>query len=130
MAKIETLDRAAAVTLPDNVHWPGEFSGWRPANQATKTALDGTPITQTTALKGGRPIVLVDFWLKRQDVEILYAWAATGEQYYLTLPDAREFLIVFADDSPLEASPVFEDAAPTAETLYLVTFLRTMTQPV
>jgi len=130
MAKLETYNRATAVTLPPNIHWPGEFSGWRPVNQKTQFALDGTPITQVNQVKGGRPIELADFWLKRPAVELLFTWAASGEQYYLTLPDGREFLVIFADDSPLDASPVYETAAPGNDTDYLVSALKLVSQPV
>ncbi len=130
MAKIENSTRTEMVTLPDNLHWPGEFSGWRPSNQQTKFSLNGTPITQVNPLIAGRPIVLVGFWLKRAAVEILFLWSSTGEQYYLTLPDGREFLVRFADTDALEAAPVFEDAAPTADTDYLVSTLKLFSQPI
>ncbi|MEY8216105.1 MAG: hypothetical protein RPR97_16675 [Colwellia sp.] len=129
MAQLETHDRAQAVTLPDNLHWPGEFAGWRPLAQKTLTALDGTPITQASPLSAGRPIELVDFWLKRPAIETLYAWAASAAQYYLTLPDGREFLVIFDDAAPLDAAPVYETAAPSAATDYLVNHLKLVSQP-
>lgn len=128
MAKLETADRSQAVAIPENAHWPAEFSGWRATQQSTKRSLTGGTITQARALTAGRPIELVGFWLARDQVEILQAWADQPlAEYVLTLPDGREFAVIFSDENPLKASPVFEASAPGNATQYQVNRLAFLT---
>lgn len=127
MAKLENELKTVSVVIPDNAHWPAEFAGWRPVKQKTTRSLDGSQITQARPLINGMPIELSGFWLPRSQLEVIKAWVDSPANFVLTLPDSREFNVIFSDDSPLVAAPVFEVSKPTNETIFEVTRLAFLT---
>lgn len=130
MASLENHDKSEVVAIPENAHWPDEFAGWLPLVQKSTRAKDGTLITQRAPLKDGEPIKLQDFWLDRATLEVLRQWAIDGGTYWLNLPSGGLKRVIFADENPVQASPVFESASPDDQTKYLVKSLEFFTIPV
>ncbi len=111
------------VTLPDNLHWPDEFT-WSPVGQTTERTLSGAMVVEEAARQGGRPITLRGAWIDRTTVDALRSLEQqVGTNMTLTLPDGRTFTVLFRRDSSagVEAEPLFPRAAPDTETLYALT---------
>ncbi len=128
MTQLQNYLKTETVPLPNNAHWPTEFAGWRPFTQKSGRAIDGTLHVQAAPLIKGQPIELEEFWLDRLVLVDLWSFAIIPlAKYWLTLPDGREELVMFADESPLNAAPVFEISAPDALTTYKVEALKLFT---
>lgn len=95
------------IPLPDLL-WLDEFEHNQLA-QEQERSLTGGLLVQEGAKQYGRPVTLSEGWLTREDVNQLYALEAqTSEPLSLTLPDGREFHVIFdrTRGPAIEATPV------------------------
>lgn len=120
------------LTLTDNLIWPDEFQHNQLA-QSVERSLTGGLIVQEGAKQYGRPITL-EGWLSRDDVDALYAKEASASSGMpLTLPDGREFTVIFdrARGRAIEAEPVhpYTQASQTPEWYYQTTIRLLTVEP-
>ena len=107
------LTLAQSLTLSHDLLWTDEHA-WSPAVASVAYTLTGALLVETAVRQKGRPITLSAAdasmaWHTRAVVDQLAVWAATpGQQFFLTLDDARNFNVVFRlqETSPMEAKPV------------------------
>ena len=118
-----------ALELTDNFVWSDEFN-YNQVEQSQERSLTGGMIIQEGQKLFGRPITLGPTWLPRSTLDALYAMESTPGAMDLTLPDGREFSVVFdrSRGTAVEAKPVhnYVYAANEADWQYNVT-LRLLT---
>lgn len=113
----------AHVLLPAGLLWTDEF-GWQPVAQAVDRALDGSRVSFSSALTGGRPITLESgSWLKYSDVQALQELASQpGATYALELRGVT-YQVEFRHAEPpaFAAAPLFPLAFPAPDDRYTAT---------
>lgn len=113
----------AHVLLPAGLLWTDEF-GWQPVAQAVDRALDGSRLSFSSALTGGRPITLESgSWLKYSDVQALQELASQpGATYALELRGVT-YQVEFRHAEPpaFAAAPLFPLAFPAPDDRYTAT---------
>ena len=87
------------ITLPDNLPWINEFD-WNPVAQTTKHSLSWALLIQEGQLSHGRSIVLSGRGgagrVSCLTMKSLYALSeAANKTMTLTLPDKRQFIVIF-----------------------------------
>lgn len=111
------------ITLPTDLEWVDEFSGWG-VGQTISPTLTGSLVVEENTQADGRPISLQSgdgSWVQRSVVEDLQALAETalaeGSTLALTWADARTFTVVFDRTSGkgFSARQVYRQAASTEE---------------
>lgn len=107
-----------SITLPDDLLWIDEFE-WNPVEQTTDRSLSGGLLVQEQSKQKGRPITLSGGgeagWVNRATVVSLLTKAETANlTMTLTLPDARQFSVIFDREAgnPVEAQQIMPFAFP------------------
>ncbi|NLD15875.1 MAG: hypothetical protein GX665_12440 [Gammaproteobacteria bacterium] len=113
-----------------DLHWVDEFE-WDKIGQETTRSVSGGLLVQAGEKHHGRPITLASDggeWTPLAVVRSLELLRDTlGRVMQLTLPDGRQFSVIFNRESPpLEAAPLFRQVNPGADHLYEIT-LRLLT---
>lgn len=114
-----------ALGIPADMLWTDEFN-WSPVKRTFEHSITGALLVDVGTCLAGRPITLEGDieagWVSRTTLLALYAMAANPAlAVVLTLADGRVFDVTFAEDSPIEASPVVSYSDPTGDTWYIVT---------
>ncbi|NDP58000.1 MAG: hypothetical protein GZ090_01395 [Oxalobacteraceae bacterium] len=125
---LQNLTTLASLTLSHDLLWSDEH-GWSPVVASAEYTLTGALLIESAARQAGRPITLKApddsmAWHTRAIVDALLAWAGVpGQQFLLTLDDARSFTVVFRHhDAPaLESKPVRGFASFDADDYWQVT---------
>ncbi len=115
--------RLDSLFLPDGLIWVDEFM-WQPVSGSADRALDGSEITNSAALNGGRPITLESgAGLKRLDVDALQALASQANGSFLLVLRDIPYQVRFRHEEvpAFSASPVFPLARPAPTDYYTVT---------
>lgn len=120
------------LTLPNNVIWLDEFH-FNQVEQTRERSLLGGLIIQQGVKLYGRPITL-DLWLDRQALDAIYVKeASVSHAMPMTLPDGREYTVIFDRSRGLavEADPVapYADASNTPDWKYRVTLRLVTVEP-
>ena len=115
------------ITLPDDLLWVNEFD-WNPIEQSTERSLTGALMVQEQSLKFGRPLELSGGleagWVARSTVVDLLALSSIANKVMtLTLPDLREYTVIFdrQSGSPVEAQQILPFAYPGDDYKYSLT---------
>ena len=115
------------LTLPDDLLWTNEFS-WSQVEQNIDRSLTGGLLVQEQEKQYGRSIELTGGdsagWVNRATVVELLALTLTANKVMvLTLPDNREFSVIFdrRNGLPIEAKQVLPSAYPNQDYLYSLT---------
>lgn len=115
-----------SIQLPDNLQWTDEYDVASVLQSARRT-LDGTLVTFSRRVVGGRPITLESTadmgWVPRATVDALRALAQVpGATYPLELR-GQGFMVMFRhqDGAALSATPLLPYAQPNPGDYYLVT---------
>ena len=115
-----------SITLPDDLLWIDEFE-WNPVEQNTERSLSGALLVEEQQKKKGRPVTLSGGseagWVTRATVVSLLAKAAAANHTMtLTLPDSRQFAVIFdRQGSPIEAQQIMPFAYPDDDHHYSLT---------
>lgn len=108
-----------------DLHWVDEFE-WDKIGQETARSVSGVLLVQAGEKHHGRPITLRSDggeWTPLSVVRSLELLRDTlGRVMQLTLPDGRQFSVIFNRESPpLEAVPLFRQVNPGNDWLYEIT---------
>lgn len=119
-----------SIDLGDQLEWVDEFE-WDAIGQETQRSVSGQLLVQAAVKHHGRPITLASNgaeWTPLAVVRSIELLRDTlGKVMQLTLPDGRQFSVIFNRDSaPLEAVPLFRQVNPADDHLYEIT-LRLLT---
>lgn len=111
-----------ALELPENLFIKDEFE-FKPVAQSIDRTVSGGSVIESMALTFGGPIVLTGAWAKRLVVVQLYAMqAAVGIKRILTMSDGSTKTVLFdIEKGGLEASPIYPEVTPTADSEYELT---------
>lgn len=110
---LRNLTTLQDLTLSHDLLWIDEHA-WSPVVSNSEYSLTGALLIENATRQAGRPISLQApdaemAWHPRSTVDLLRTWASVpGQQFLLTLDDARSFNVVFRHHEPpaLEAKPV------------------------
>ena len=114
MSLIFTLD---SIALDCSMKWTDEFA-WTKAVSKSEYSLSGSLLVQSAARLAGRPITIASAedsgFVGRDVVKALNLLAETpGRQMVLTLPDTRQFNVIFRPgELAVEAREVLPRAVP------------------
>ena len=110
------------INLDDNAWWPDELE-WSPVRQTMTRTLGGSLVVESALAKYGRPITLDGLVLDRATLEVLRSMSdAPGVSYQLTLPDARQYAVLWRHaDGAISYAPVEELSTYAANDQYIVT---------
>lgn len=113
------------LTLPDSLEWVDEYE-WSNVKRDSQPTIGGGLVISENTVVAGRPITLVggeQVWVNKSVVDSLITWLNTlGKTYTLTLPDGRDFNVVFAAvDSPLDAKPVWRQNVQANDAKFTLT---------
>jgi hypothetical protein len=114
-----------ALAIPADMLWTDEFN-WSPVKRTFEHSITGALLVDVGTCLSGRPITLEgdieSGWVSRSTLQALYAMASNPAlPVVLTHADGRVFDVTWAEDSPIEASPVVSYSDPTGDTWYIVT---------
>lgn len=118
---MQLTDGITTAVLPDDLEWTDEFS-FTSITQDINRTIGGSLIISEGVLVKGKPITLVggvNVWVKRSLVKQLYSMInLAGKTYVLTLPDLSTVNVIFDQDEPMVAEPVFRQTIQTDDNEY------------
>lgn len=114
-----------ALTLPDQLSWPDEFT-WAQVQQTATYTTTGALLLEASAKKAGRPITLAGSetraWCDRGPLVTLRAWASTpGQTFALLLRGVVRQVVFNHEAGALDATPVMDTVDPVDTDPYAVT---------
>ena len=114
-----------ALTLPDQLAWPDEFT-WQQVLQTATYTTTGALLLEASAKQAGRPITLAGSetraWCDRGPLVTLRAWASTpGQTFALLLRGAVHQVVFNHEGGALDAAPVMDMDDPLDTDPYAVT---------
>ena len=111
------------VDLSNSIMWVDEYN-WHPVTRQVNYTLTGALIITTSKKLAGRPITLESSsdaaWLPRSSVDQLKMWADDPAAMLVLKIRGITYSVIFAPDSPLEATPVIPFSDPIATDWYQV----------
>lgn len=111
--------------IPRGMVWSDEHN-WVPVEKAVEYSITGALLVDAAVRQAGRPITLQAEddagWISRGVLQDLRALASVPDgTYTFTHADGREFLVMFAPDDPLQATPVGRPELPADTNPYIAT---------
>lgn len=118
------------IELPDDLEWTDEFS-WTPVEQSLSYSATGSLFIQESTKQAGRSITLQGAedmgWITRSTADALQALKnAAGTEMTLTLSDGRTFSVMFAQENPIEISPLRRGAFFGADDYFKINSIKLM----
>ncbi len=111
--------------IPRGMLWIDEFD-WVPVEKAMEYSITGALLVDAGTRQAGRPITLqaVDSqgWFRRLNLTALHALASVADATYtFTHADGRVFTVIFAPDTPIQATPIGRPELPSDNNPYVAT---------
>ncbi len=116
---------STALTLPDDLLWPDEFS-WAPVATNASYSAGGTLLINRGVKLAGRPITLQGGtswgWIDRATALTLLDWVAiSGAQFTLSYRSVNYTVKFSLTAAPLDVSPVIDYSDPSGTDFYFAT---------